>query len=281
MGKYNMIQLTSNLSPDRRQIIGKLSKRNMDKVIKSCTIAKLEFIQRPHHKTAICILSRVTDPDIVVAYTYGGLHPHHFHYNNQGDILDKTPHSLQFTWEWIDKWLDQGVAIAIFDVPDYFVIPDSDISWVSSFYRLSEDRKQEAKQMLNIVSAQFPSAKLNWFGISYGALDAAMISLEDTQLHKIVSASGTWHRLPGVDEYHQGGRLDWYDVERSTKPVLIVMHEKEVFDYAREQMAKTQSLLVTNDVSTDDGHFFRERQPQVVQAICDWLRDKPIPKVIE
>lgn len=265
----------------QHRVLTKIYERNRNNIIKSCKIAKLEFLKYPNHKTAICILSRVENPDVVVAYTYGGLTPHHFQYNTQGQIVDNTLKFHQFTWEWMEHWLNQGVAVAIFDVPDYFTIPDSTISWVSSFYRLSDDRRREAKQMLDLLSEQFPDAKLNWFGLSYGALDAAMISTENTQLHKIVSASGTWHRIADVDEFHQGGRLDWYDVTKATKPVLIVMHEKEVFDHARDQMSKTDSILVTNDVNAADGHFFRQRQDLVVAAICDWYRDKPIPKEIK
>ena len=276
-----MIQLTRTTSDTRRQIIGKINKRSVDKIINSCAIARLEFIQRPHHKTAVCILSRVANPDTVVVYTYGGLNPHHFKYNNQGEIIDNTINFPQFTWEWMELWLDQGVAVAIFDVPDYFVIPLYNISWVSSFYRLTNDRGNEAIQLLDMLVAQFPSAKINWFGISYGALDAAMIGDRDSPLYKIVSASATWNRNTEFDEYHQGARLNHYDVTTSKKPVLIIMHEKEVCSHARDQMTKTDSLLVTNDVSAEDGHFFRGRQSQVVQAICDWFRDKPIPKVIE
>lgn len=255
--------------------------QHRNKIINSCKIAKLEFLEYPNHKTAVCILSRVENPDTVVAYTYGGLTPHHFQYNNQGKIVDNTLKFHQFTWEWIKYWLEQGVAVAIFDVPDYFTIYNTGYSWVSSFYRLSKDRLREAKQMIDMLSEQFPDAKLNWFGISYGALEAAMISLEDTKLHKIASASGTWHTIPDCDEYQQGARLDWYDVEQAKKPVLIIMHEKEVLDHVRLQMTKTDSLLVTNDVSEADGHFFRGKQKEVVATICNWFRDKPIPKVIE
>lgn len=276
-----MTYLRHSEYPDRQRVISKMYEKHRDKMLSSCAIARLEFLEYPNHKTAICILSRVPNPDVVVAYTYGGLTPHHFKYDNKGKITDNTLKFHQFTWEWIDHWLEQGVAIAIFDVPDYFVVFNTGYGWVSSFYRTSNDRRREAKQMLELLKEQFPESKLCWFGISYGALDAAMISLEETPLHKIVSASGTWHRLEDRDEYQQGGRLDWYDVSNSKTPVLIVMHEKEVFDHARTQMTKTESLLVTNDVSADDGHFFRGRQSRVVTALCDWYRDKPIPKVIE
>jgi len=266
--------------PDRQQVINKIVERTRDKLISSLPLARLEFLEYPHHKTAICILSKVANPDVVVIYTYGGLIPHHFHYTPAGKIADKTHEAPQFTWEWIEHWLNQNVAIAIFDVPDYFIATAQRLAWVNSFYRMSSDRTREAKQTIDLLSDQFPESKITWFGISYGALDAAMISLEDTKLYKIISASGTWHVIPDRDAYNQGGRLDWYDVASAKTPVLIVMHEKEVFDHARDQMTKTESLLVTNNVSVADGHFFRCRQNAVVTAMCDWYRDKPIPKII-
>jgi alpha/beta superfamily hydrolase len=178
----------------------------------------------------------------------------------------------------MDKWLDQNVAVVIIDVPDYFTAHG--YPWVSSFYRLSSDRVRESKHCIELAEKRFPGASVNWVGLSYGALDAAMISLEDTNLKKIISASGTWYEKPDIDSHHQGARLTWYDVGKSTKPVLIVMHEKEVRDYVALQMSKTESITVTNDVSEDDGHFFRQRQVEVITAMCDWLRDKPVPKII-
>jgi hypothetical protein len=247
---------------------------------KSFAVNRLEFLKFPGHLTALYIISRVPDPDTVVLYAYGGTVPHHFYTDHLTNMVrDQTSgKNPQFTWEWIDHWLDQNVAIAIFDFPTYFNA--NGIGWVSSFYRLTDDRRRESLLALDMLADIFPSATLNLFGISYGALDAANISQVDSPLCKIISSSGTWHVVPNLDSYHQGGRLNNYDVSMSKKPVLVVMHKKEVWEKAEEQMAKTDSILVTNDVSREDGHFFRGRQKEVITAMCDWLRDRPIPKII-
>jgi hypothetical protein len=277
MGKYIM-----NGTPDREAVLLKIYERQRSAVLTKAKICELEFLEYPNHKTAVCILSRVENPDVVVVYAYGGLVPHHFYKTENGTVSDSTgpgtSMNRQFTWEWLDLWLDQNVAIAILDVPDYFNAHG--YPWVSSFYRLSKDRVRESKQCIELVKQRFPEASVNWFGLSYGALDSAMISLEHTDLKKIISASGTWYERPDIDLHHQGARLTWYDVEKSTKPVLIVMHEKEVHNYVKTQMSKTESITVTNDVSEEDGHFFRQRQVEVITAMCNWLRDKPIPKII-
>ena len=269
--------------PDRQEIINKIYERNRARVLdsqNSFAINRLEFLKFPAHSTALYIISRVPNPDTVVLYTYGGITPHHFYTDHLTKMVrDQTSgKNPQFTWEWIDHWLDQNVAIAILDFPTYFIA--NGLGWVSSFYRLTDDRRRESLLALDILADMFPSATLNWFGISYGALDAANISQVESPLRKIISSSSNWHRVPHLDSYHQGGRLDNYDVSTSKKPVLIVMHEKEVFEKAQERMQKTDSILVANDISKEDGHFFRDRQKEVVTAMCDWLRDKPIPKII-
>lgn len=267
--------------PDRQQILKKIYTRKRDSILlgDDLAIRQLEYIERPHHKTAYVTLCRVPDPDAAVIYTYGGATPHHFHFDKNGNIKDHTDRYHQFTWEWMHHWLDQNVAVIIFDVPDYFKAYEH--PWVSSFYRASDDRLNESLQLIDLVEQKFPTATINWFGISYGAQDAANISLHKTKLHKIVSASATWHVLKDIDKYHQGARLDWYDVTKSTCPVLIVMHEKEVFKKAQEEMLKTQSILVTNSVSADAGHFFSKKEAEVITAMCDWYRDKPIPSLIK
>lgn len=269
--------------PDRQNIINKLYERNKNRVLesqKSFAINRLEFLKFPEHSTALYIISRVPNPDTVVLYTYGGLSPHHFYMDHMTNMVQDqtTGKNSQFTWEWIDHWLDQNVAIAIFDFPTYFIA--NHVGWVSSFYRLTDDRRRESLIALDLLANMFPTATLNWFGISYGALDAANISQVESPLRKIISSSATWHLVPGFDSYHQGGRLNDYDVSMSKKPVLVVMHEKEVQEHAQAQMNKTDSILVTNDVSKDDGHFFRGRQKEVVTAMCDWLRDRLIPPII-
>jgi hypothetical protein len=266
--------------PDRQEILNKLYLRKRDNILLgNLAIKQLEFIERNAHKTAYLTLSRVPDPDVVVIYTYGGTTPHHFYFTNAGKISDKTVKHHQFTWDWIDKWLDQGVAVVIFDVPSYFMAYEN--PWVTSFYRASEDRLTESFQLIDIVEQKFSNASINWFGISYGAQDAANISLHPSKLRKIVSASATWHVINGVDKFQQGARLDWYNVADSKCPVLIVMHEKEVFRKAQEEMLKTDSILVANFVPASEGHFFAKKETEVVQAICDWYRDKPIPKIIQ
>jgi len=265
--------------PDRYEITQRIYAKKRDRVLSAdYAIKELDYLEYPRHKTAILTLSRVADPDVVVIYTYGGLVPHLFYKDSRGQITDHTGLHQQFTYDWINDWLDNNVAVAIFDMPSYFFANGH--PWASSFYRTSPDRLREARQTIDLMSQRYPAARIVWAGMSYGCQEAAMISLEDTQLYKIASISGTWHVLPNYDAYQQGTRLDWYSVEQARTPILIAMHEKEVFEKAREEMQKTDSILVTNDVSADDGHFFKHREKEVVTAICDWFRDQPIPKII-
>ena len=266
--------------PDRQEIIQRLYMRQRDRFLASdFAIYELDHLVYPAHQTAYVTLSKVPDPDVVVIYSYGGNNPHHFYRADSGLITDRTTGQMQqFTYEWMNHWLDNGIAVVIFDVPDYFVVHGQ--PWVNSFYRKSKDRLREARQLIDIVADRFRSSRVCWAGLSYGAQEAAMVSLEPSRLHKVASISGTWHVIPDVDEFYQGVRLDWYSVEQSCCPVLIVMHEKETFEKAQHEMTLTDSILVTNDVSAEDGHFFRERQAEVVRAICDWFRDKNYPPII-
>jgi hypothetical protein len=265
--------------PDREELLNKIYQRKREKFFNSdFAICELNYLEYPHHKTAYVTVSKVHDPDIVVIYSYGGLVPHLFYKTDDGKITDKTGYNKQFTYEWIDYWLDQNVAVVILDMPDYFIANGH--PWANSFYRQSKDRLRETKHIVERITSEYPQSKICWAGLSYGAQEAAFISLEHTTLHKIASISGTWHVIPDVDEFCQGTRLDWYNVTDSNVPVLIVMHKKEVWEKAHEQMQLTDSILVTNDVSEEDGHFFRGRQQEVIKAICDWFRDKPVPKII-
>jgi hypothetical protein len=265
--------------PKREEVFRKWYLRRRDSILNTDrAICELDHLTYPNHTTAYLTLSNAPDPDVVVIYTYGGLTAHHFYKKDDGTIADNTETYHQFTYEWVEKWLANDVAFVVFDAPDYFVANGH--PFISSFYRRSPDRVRESKQLIDVLSAKFPNSKIVWAGLSYGAQEAAAISLEDTQLHKVANLSATWHVLADTDEFHQGARLDWYNVTDSKIPVLVVMHEKEVWDKAREQMQLTDSILVTNDVSADDGHFFRERQAEVIKAICDWFRDKPVPKII-
>lgn len=265
--------------PDREELLNKIYIRRREKFFNSeFAICKLEYLKYPNHKTAYVTVSKVPNPDTVIIYSYGGLVPHLFYETDDGKITDRTGYNKQFTYEWIDHWINQDVAIVIFDMPDYFIANGH--PWANSYYRQSIDRHRETKQITNLIVEAYPTSKVCWAGLSYGAQEAAFISLEITGLHKIASISGTWHVLPDVDAHCQGTRLDWYNVTDSKTPVLIVMHEKEVGIKAKEQMQLTDSILVTNDVSEEDGHFFRGRQPEVIKAMCDWFRDKPIPKII-
>jgi hypothetical protein len=269
--------LTSNAlaySPRQLFIFEKVKEKNRKEATNNLVINELEFMEYPVHRTAIYYLSRVKNPDYVVIYTYGGTNPHIFHYNEQGEIAEEC--KLQFTWEWMDKWLSNNVAIAILDVPTYFRINSS----LPSSYRNTPDRLRECLQAIDCVAARFPHAKIAWHGMSYGCIEASRISLLETKVEKVVLTSGPFHILEGWDEYHQGARLDKYDVSQAKVPVLIAHHKTEVFDKAKEEMAKTDSILVTNSSTSSDGHYFRRRQIRVVAAICDWIRGNDFPREI-
>lgn len=266
--------------PDKEEIRRRYYIKKREKFFsRDFAICELDHLEYPHHKTPYLTLCNVKDPDVVVIYTYGGLVPHHFYKTDEGTITDKTGFHRQFTYHWIDEWLKQNVAMVIFDMPDYLVANGH--PWANSFYRQTPDRIRESKQLIDIIANKYPNSKIVWAGISYGAQEAALVSLEETALHKIANISGTWHTIPDMDQFHQGVRLDWYNVTDSTKPVLVVMHEKETFEKASIEMTKTDSILVTNDdVTMDEGHFFLRRETEVVEAICNWFRDKTHPKII-
>ena len=270
LGKYMM-----NNPLDRKEVLKKIYKKHRDATLRDLLIKELDFLEYPNHRTAVYTISKVQDPDYVVIYTYGGHSPHLFYTNDDGGIDELT--EIQFTWEWMQYWLDNNVAIAIFDMPDYF----KHSMFVPSFYRITDDRMRESRQVVDLLESKFPNAKLAWHGLSFGAAEAAKISLQQTKISKVILSSATWHLLDDHDTYHQGVRLNWYNVESATIPVLIVQHETEKFEYVAEQMTKTDSITVKNDVPQEDGHFFRQRQSQVVNSICNWLRGNPIPKVIE
>ena len=261
-------------TPHQFLIYEKTKEKNRRDIISNVVIQELEFLEYPKHKTAVYILSNVPDPDCVVIYTYGGTMPHMFERNADGEIVENS--KVQFTWEWMRYWLGQGVAMVIFDMPDYFKAS----MHVTSFYRTSNDRLRESIEVVKRVKDRFPDSKIVWHGLSYGTNEAAKISQVDCGLDSVILSSAPWHVAADFDEYHQGARLDWYDVSTSKVPVLIVQHQLEKFEKAIEEMNKTDSITVTNTVTQDDGHFFRRRQSTVVKHICDWARGHPIPKEI-
>lgn len=261
--------------PDRNLVLKKIQDKKRKFVLRNTVINELSFLEYPQHRTAVYTISEVSDPDYVVIYTYGGYHPHFFHETEHNEIDELG--MGQFTWEWLGHWLEQKVAIVIVDMPDYY----QHSMFVPSLYRFSNDRKREITQVVDVVKTRFPSSNLAWAGFSFGCAEATTISLEETQLDKVVLCSGTWHTLEGFDEWHQGARLDWYNVTDCKKPVLIVQHEKEKFEKATEQMSLTDSITVANmDVSKDDGHFFKDREKEVATSIVSWLRNKEFPKEI-
>jgi hypothetical protein len=210
----------------------------------------------------------------VVIYTYGGTVPHIFSVTDSGEIVEEC--KVQFTWEWMPQWLNQNVAIVIFDMPDYFKANMS----TPSFYRVSKDRMRETHDLVSLVKEKFPDSKVAWHGLSYGCNEAAKVSQVEGLVDKVVLSSAPWHVLDDVDEYHQGARLNWYLIEDAKVPVLIVQHVLEKFEKASAEMGKTDSITVHNSVTQHDGHFFRRRQAIVVKHICDWIRGIQIPSDI-
>lgn len=263
-----------NYTPHQLLIYEKTKEKNRREIVSNAVINEIDFLEYPKHRTAMYTLSNVANPDCVVIYTYGGTTPHIFEQADDGAVIDNT--NDQFTWEWMRYWLGQGVAIVIFDMPDYF----KNSMHVTSFYRTSNDRLRESIEVVKRVKDKFPNAKIVWHGLSYGTNEASRISQVDCGLDGVILSSAPWHLVANYDQYHQGARLDWYDVSTSKVPVLIVQHILEKFEKATEEMSKTDSITVTNNVSQDDGHFFRKRQSTVVKHICDWARGHPIPKEI-
>lgn len=261
-------------SPRQLLIFEKTKEKNRKAAVKDLAINELDYLEYPMHRTAIYYMSRVENPDYVVIYTYGGTIPHIFRYNENGEIVEAC--KLQFTWEWMEKWLSNNVAIAILDAPSYFQVNMS----MPSSYRLTNDRMRECLHCIDRVAERFPNSKLAWHGLSYGTIEASRLSELDTKLEKIVLSSAPFHVLENWDEFHQGVRLDKYDVSKATVPVLIVQHVTEKFEKATEEMNKTDSITVTNRNTPADGHYFRRRQIRVVKAICDWIRGHEIQKEI-
>lgn len=261
-----------NYSPHQLLVFEKTKEKNRKIATKDLAIHELTHLEYPNHKTAVYIMSQVENPDYVVIYTYGGTVPHMFSLSETGEITEEC--KLQFTWEWMKHWLSQKVAIVIFDMPSYFAAG----MFTTSFYRLSKDRMRESLALIDLVKSKFPKSKIAWHGLSYGTHEAAKISQVETAVEKVVLSSGPWHVLEDFDDHHQGARLDWYDITTAKVPVLVVQHKLEKLEKATEAMSKTDSITVSNSVSSIDGHFFRGRQASVVKSICDWLRGHPYPK---
>lgn len=259
----------------RDLLLKKIQGKKRNAASKDAVLNELDFLSYPQHSTALYTISNVQEPEHVVIYSYGGYLPHLFHYTDDNVVEEHVVG--QFTWDWIGYWVERNIAVVIMDMPDFY----KHSMFVPSLYRYSNGRKRECLDAIDLVSKKFPSAKLTWAGFSFGCSEASTVSLEDTKLDKIVVCSGTWHLLDGFDEWHQGARLHWYDVEHSKKPVLIVQHTQEKFEKATEQMTKTDSITVSNsEVSKDDGHFFKNKERSVAHAIIDWIQDKPYPKEI-
>ena len=261
-------------SPRQLIVLEKTKEKNRRQATENLAINELEYMEYPAHRTAIYYLSRVANPDYVMIYTYGGTIPHMFYQSPSGEILEEC--KLQFTWDWMGKWLDNNIAVAILDVPSYFRVNSS----LPSSYRMTDDRMRECLHAIDCVANRFPDAKIAWNGMSYGSVEAARVSMVETRVDKIVLTSAPFHLLDGWDEYHQGVRLDWYDVHQAKSPVLIVQHKTEKHEKATEEMSKTDSITVCNSSTDVDGHYFRRRQIKVIAAVCDWIRGNDYPREI-
>jgi len=269
-----LIQNALVFSPRQLIVLEKTKEKNRRQATADLVINELEYMEYPFHRTAIYYMSRVENPDYVMIYTYGGTIPHMFYQSESGEILEEC--KLQFTWEWMGKWLDNNIAVAILDVPTYFRVNSS----LPSSYRMTDDRMRECLQAIDYVATRFPNARIAWNGMSYGSVEAARVSMVSTRVEKVILTSAPFHRLEGWDEYHQGTRLDWYDVAQAKAPVLIVQHKTEVHEKAAEEMSKTDSITVSNSSTPNDGHYFKRRQVRVVAAVCNWIRGIDYPKEI-
>ena len=261
-------------SPRQLIVLEKTKEKNRKQATADLVINELEYMEFPFHRTAIYYLSRVANPDYVMIYTYGGTIPHMFYKSASGEILEEC--KLQFTWDWMGKWLANNIAVAILDVPSYFRVNSS----LPSSYRITDDRMRECLQAIKCTAEKFPESKIVWNGMSYGSIEASKISLASTQVEKVILTSAPFHRLDGWDDYHQGQRLDWYDVSQATVPVLIVQHKTEKHEKAELEMSKTDSITVSNSSTPSDGHYFKRRQIRVVDAVCNWIRDQDFPREI-
>jgi hypothetical protein len=263
-----------NYSPHQLLVLEKTKEKNRRNSIKDLLVHELHYLEYPNHRTAVYVLSKVEDPDYAVIYTYGGTIPHMFSIDENDNIVEAC--KIQFTWEWMQHWLNQNVAVIIFDMPDYFKANMS----TPSFYRISNDRMRESLALVDLVNTRFPESKIAWHGLSYGCHEAARMSQVDSLVEKTVLSSAPWHVLDDVDQFHQGLRMDWFNTDTVIKPMLVVQHITEKHERAAQEMSKFDSVTVTNNVTEHDGHFFRKRQAAVVKLICDWLRSHPIPKEI-
>jgi len=261
-------------SPRQLIVLEKTKEKNRKQATAGLAINELEYMEYPKHRTAIYYLSRVENPDYVMIYTYGGTIPHIFYQSESGEILEEC--KLQFTWDWMGKWLDSNIAVAILDVPTYFRVNSS----LPSSYRMTNDRMRECLQAIDCVAARFPESKIVWNGMSYGSIEASRVSMLETKLEKVILTSAPFHVLEGWDDYHQGVRLNWYDVTQAKVPVLIVQHETEKHEKAAEEMSKTDSITVTNSSTAADGHYFKRRQLRVIEAVCNWIRGNDFPREI-
>jgi uncharacterized protein len=129
--------------------------------------------------------------------------------------------------------------------------------------------KQDVKDALDYLSANFPDLPVTFAGFSFGSRVGSEALLDDERVARFISI-GT-----PVDKY------DFSYLKRLRKPILFVSGDRDEFAsienlraLVSEVSEKTDTTLI---VFESCGHFFEKHLSQLKDAIHDWVLEKIQP----
>jgi uncharacterized protein len=129
-----------------------------------------------------------------------------------------------------------------------------------------DGEKQDVKDALDYLSAQYPHLEITLAGFSFGSRVGSEVALADERIVRLISI-GT-----PVDKY------DFSYLKECRKPILFVHGDEDEFGTVEhleslvEQVAEnTKTKLV---VFENCGHFFDKHLNELKDAIRDWTIDE-------
>ncbi len=127
--------------------------------------------------------------------------------------------------------------------------------------------KQDVKDALDYLSANYPDQPITLAGFSFGSRVGTEVAMSDDRVVRLVSI-GT-----PVDKYR-----DYEFLENLRKPILFVHGDKDEFgsvENLNELVSKVSAVTDTSlKVFENCGHFFDDHLAQLREAIGDWALEK-------
>jgi hypothetical protein len=239
---------------------------------------------RPSAPLKVLVVKGDTPPAAILILFPGGDGKGHF---KESDGKIQVSHN--FLVRSSQLFVDQGFLVAIADVPS-----DRRMG-MSDHFRMGDEHALDIKKVIDFLTQKWPGP-VYLVGTSRGTLSVAYLgaALKDDRISGLVLTSSI-----GASQGRQMPlNISHADLDKITLPVLFVHHREDgcwastMADALKNQRhlfkaAKTDFIEVlggdpprSNPCEPLSPHGFLGKEREVVAAIADWIRGKPVPKQI-